>query len=183
MESACPLCADGRRFANPKKRKTLYGHPVCKKCCYAFANRRQLAYFIDCGFAYLAGGLAMLGLAKLLVAVNLGSGAHFVIVTTAFYVVFFSVLFLRDAFGGRSIGKAVCGVRTIREKSGATCGVKGSIVRALPLLIPIVPLIVAFQLQKGYRWGDRWAGTRVVWRKHAGSPVFSTAAELGKVFE
>jgi hypothetical protein len=35
---------------------------------------------------------------------------------------------------------------------------------------------------KGHRWGDRWAGSRVIWSKHAGSPVFASKQALGAVF-
>src|SRR5439155_5644576 len=38
----CQLC-----HQRPAWRKLLYGHPVCKKCYYKFANRRQLAYVVD----------------------------------------------------------------------------------------------------------------------------------------
>ena len=40
----CPLCGNAKHM---KKSKPLYGHQVCKKCYYAFANRRQIAFVID----------------------------------------------------------------------------------------------------------------------------------------
>lgn len=42
--NVCPLCRDGKHM---HKAKRLYSVPVCKKCYYKFANRRQLAYVID----------------------------------------------------------------------------------------------------------------------------------------
>ena len=35
-----------------------------------------------------------------------------------------------------------------------------------------VVIIIAIQLNKGYRLGDRFAKTRVIWKRHARSPVF-----------
>jgi hypothetical protein len=40
------------------------------------------------------------------------------------------------------------------------------------LLIPYLPLVLAFTLMKGWRWGDPWARTRVVWKKHEFKPPF-----------
>jgi hypothetical protein len=40
----CPLCGDAKHM---EKARPLYGHRVCKKCYYGFANQRQLAFFLD----------------------------------------------------------------------------------------------------------------------------------------
>lgn len=184
MDPVCPLCHDPKRFANPKKRKILYGHPVCKKCYYGFANRRQLAYAVDTVFLYFLGGFFMFSVSAAIVGLDFDSNDSVApIGIMCFYLVFIGGILIRDAFRGRSVGKAICGVRTIVEKTGVPCGLKSSLMRSLPLFLPIVPIIIAFQLQRGHRWGDRWAGTRVIWRKHADSPVFSPAAALGQVFE
>ena len=42
---ACPLC--GRDKWMGVRAKMLYGHPVCSKCYYGFANRRQFAFVVD----------------------------------------------------------------------------------------------------------------------------------------
>jgi len=182
METHCPLCGDEKRFA--RKRMPLYGHPVCKKCYYAFANRRQVAFLIDLfayrAFVFASAFLLGWGMVQANPEVTVSELEDAGVILS---LVLLPVFLLRDAIRGRSIGKILLGVRTIDEKSGAASGVKASILRGLPLLIPLVPLIVAAQLNKGHRWGDRWAGTRVIWEKHADSPVFATAAGLGKVFE
>jgi rubrerythrin len=36
----------------------------------------------------------------------------------------------------------------------------------------MIILIIAFQVGKGYRLGDPFANTRVVWRKYAHLPMF-----------
>ena len=41
---ACPLCGKTKHM---RKAKKLYGHMVCPKCYYGFANRRQFAYILD----------------------------------------------------------------------------------------------------------------------------------------
>jgi hypothetical protein len=43
-QTPCPLCG---QTTHMHKAKPLYGHSVCKKCYYGFANRRQLAFFVD----------------------------------------------------------------------------------------------------------------------------------------
>ena len=51
VQRDCPLCMKARAA---KKFKPLYGKDICKKCYYAFANRRQFAYVID---AFLIQGI------------------------------------------------------------------------------------------------------------------------------
>ena len=38
----CPICGKAKTL-----KRLLYGHAVCKRCYYAFANRRQAAFAID----------------------------------------------------------------------------------------------------------------------------------------
>ena len=40
----CPLCGQSKHM---NEAKLLYGHAVCKRCYYSFANRRQFAFFLD----------------------------------------------------------------------------------------------------------------------------------------
>lgn len=43
---ACPICGTDNPKIEPHYAK-LYGHYVCRKCYYGFADRRQIAFLID----------------------------------------------------------------------------------------------------------------------------------------
>lgn len=79
---------------------------------------------------------------------------------------------MKDGFGGYSPGKALTGVQTLDVRTGQPIGLGASLKRNLPIAIPFVPLVIAVQMMKGPRLGDRWANTRVIWKKYAASPVF-----------
>lgn len=71
-------------------------------------------------------------------------------------------------FGGRSIGKLICKLAVVDEKSGKACTIRQSFKRNLALLVPIAPLIAAVQIiakvriYRGKRIGEDWAGTKVI---------------------
>lgn len=90
-------------------------------------------------------------------------------------------LLLRDAIGGRSIGKLLTGLVTFNIRSQKRADFADSIIRNWFLTIIIIPphiwmmnlgmvlfsflaLIIAFQILLGFkkRLGDGWAGTQVV---------------------
>jgi uncharacterized RDD family membrane protein YckC len=168
-QTPCPLCEQTKHM---RKAKPLYGHMVCKKCYYAFANRRQLAFFLDVivfrlltlPIAFGAGvAMAPLGLSKSAIQ-TAGWGLTFVL---------FGVFTCKDCLAGQSPGKALCGVKVLDATTGHPCGIGASFKRNLPLLIPFMPLIVAYQLCKGHRTGDGWSNTKVIWKKYASNPIFS----------
>ena len=68
------------------------------------------------------------------------------------------------------------GVRVIDARSGIPTGLKGSVLRNLPLVIPVVPLIVAVTMMKGKRLGDGWARTKVIWTRFADHELFQPEA-------
>ena len=77
------------------------------------------------------------------------------------------LLFVRDSlFGGAGIGKRITGLRVVKVKDGKSPLSFGQgIVRWLSQFIPIFNLIdaiVPFQDPLLRRYGDRWAGTRVL---------------------
>ena len=77
------------------------------------------------------------------------------------------LLFVRDSlFGGAGIGKRITGLRVVKVKDGKSPLSFGQgIVRWLSQFIPIfnlVDAIVPFQDPLLRRYGDRWAGTRVL---------------------
>ena len=156
-----------------KKRRLLYGHDICRKCDASFASRRQFAFMIDMLLGrLLAEGIASLSLLGLGEAgVGLAAGGFSLI-----------WILIKDASGGYSPGKKLMGVRVLNIESGMGAGVGDSMRRNAPLLIPFVPLFVAFQLHKGQRLGDGWAGTRVIWVKHRERAPFATTVthRLGK---
>lgn len=125
MDGACGCCGT----MPPRKPKELYGHVVCKKCYYRFANRRQCAYIID-----------VLCLWAVLLFVGIALGAM-----------------------------------------GATAGMPDEALEMIVTIVgwalfPVFPLvghlIILVQMLKGPRLGDGWAHTKVIWKKHAGQPIF-----------
>ncbi len=79
----------------------------------------------------------------------------------------------KDCFSGHSPGKGVSGVRVVDRDTFEPIGIVGSLKRNLPILIPVMPIVIAFLLQKGYRVGDGWANSKVIWKKYANHPVFT----------
>jgi len=75
--------------------------------------------------------------------------------------VLFVGLLVRDGYRGRSVGKNLLGLRLV-TKSGADCGYIRSIIRNLPLIVPVWNCLeVALVLAGKSRTGDRIAGTLV----------------------
>jgi uncharacterized RDD family membrane protein YckC len=170
---ACPLCGKAKKMG--KKAQLLYGHLVCQKCYYAFANRRQLAFFLDA----VGWDCTVLVIGMLLGITMAAAGSRPSEIEVAGNILgwlLLPVFFCKDCFWGHSLGKAICGVRVIDETTGAPGGIVASFKRNLPLLIPFMPLVVAFQLCKGHRIGDGWSGTKVVWKKFANHPIFAATA-------
>ncbi|MGB7156789.1 MAG: RDD family protein [Tepidisphaeraceae bacterium] len=173
----CPLCRQ-----RPTWKKPLYGYPVCKKCYYKFANRRQLAYLIDAVlFAIVA--FAIFLPFEGLIAAAAPTLVAYEILTSVVAVAVACVFIMKDGFGGQSPGKRLTGVLVLDEQSGQPISFGQSFKRNAILLIGQVPfvghiaglgviVVLAIQLNKGYRAGDRFASTRVIWKKYARSLVF-----------
>lgn len=179
MSDPCPLCS--RRAIDPKKE--LYGSSVCRKCYYAFANRRQIAYVIDAVVWQVALFLPLGFIAGYMIAssstpqtntaqANATADTIEMVMNLLPYPLFL-IFAMKDGFKGRSLGKAITGVITLDQETYQPIGFLASLKRNLILIVPILPLIVAFLLQKGYRLGDGWANTKVVWAKYRNHPVFT----------
>lgn len=70
-------------------------------------------------------------------------------------------LLIRDGFRGRSLGKQILGLRMITPR-GERCGYGRSVVRNIPLIVPLWNVIeVALVLAGKPRTGDRIARTTV----------------------
>lgn len=160
MPTACPVCGRDRWMGT--KAKMLYGQPVCSKCHSAFANRRQAAFVVD---------TIIYGLVLTVAFTLAGVSDADTVRGTAFLL--FPVFGLKDGFRGSSPGKALLGVQVVDERTGQPGGFGGAFKRNLILIVPFVPLIIAFTLGSGKRWGDSWAKTRVIWKKYRDRAPFA----------
>ena len=170
---ACPLCGKAKKMG--KKAQWLYGHLVCRKCYYAFTNRRQLAFVLD----YAGWSLAIVAVTALLgiaMAAAGSSGSDVELAGNLLGWLLAPVFLCKDCFWGESPGRMICGVRVIDETTGEPAGIGASFKRNLPLVIPLMPLVVALQMGKGHRIGDGWSGTKVIWKRFASHPVFAATA-------
>lgn len=147
----CPICGKTKAL-----KKLLYGHMVCGRCYYAFANRRQFAYAID----------AIVWYCCFLLAQNFG------LPYSPIFILSMGFLF-KDGFLGYSLGKAMMGVQVIDTSTGKPCDFVASFKRNLPLMIPLMPFYVSSQLCQGQRIGDGWSSTGVIWKKHADKVPFA----------
>lgn len=167
----CPLCQKQMPY---RKFKRLYGSPVCRKCYYAFTNRRQIAFVIDVILWRIAMFVFFFSLGIILGVVYPNTDLSvFEIGLSLLGWALILVFILKDGFGGCSPGKGICGVVVVDRDTYDPIGFGRSFKRNLPIAIPFVPLIVAFTLAKGYRLGDRWANTKVIWSKYRDHPVFT----------
>jgi uncharacterized RDD family membrane protein YckC len=157
-------------MAKPYNCKTLYGVRVCSKCRNGFANRRQAAYLVD-GLLYVVA-VEMIVFLVASVAMASAASADFefsrIASSVLSWVVFPLVFTLKDAFNGRSAGKMLFGVRVVDIETRQPITALQSVKRNLVLMIPYVGVIGgAITMMRGQRWGEKWAGTMVVWNKRA----------------
>ncbi len=166
----CPLCGrSGRR----RDKWRLYQAHVCRKCYYSFANRRQLAYIVDALLWWPISLIVLMGLEEIMsVTGAFDAGTISMASMSVSWLVLPLIFSLKDGFGGKSPGKALCGVRVVDRETFQPIGHGASLKRNLVLIVPFMPLIVAVFLSRGYRLGDGWARTKVIWKKHAGHPLF-----------
>ena len=102
-----------------------------------------------------------------LAAMGLANGPQVPLVINLVQLVGLCLLFLRDSlFGGAGIGKRLTGLRVVQSKDGKTPLTYGQgIVRWLSQFIPFFNLFDAIAPYRDpllRRYGDRWAGTRVL---------------------
>ncbi len=160
----------------------MYGHFVCKKCFYAFANRRQLGYLVDALLVGVVNFFANYALADYLGRTGSTTLAvQFVVLPMNLLLM--CLFILKDGFGGQSPGKRLTDVRALDEATGQPIGFRQSFKRNSVLLFGLIPIIgglislgilitIATQVAGGYRLGDRFAKTKVIWKRYANSPVF-----------
>ena len=162
--AACGRVLDG-------KIKLLFGQPVHGSCSNGFNLRRQVAYVLDCVLWFV---LLMVVL-RVLIGPSGDPGPTLSKALLVFgFEIFMAALFLaRDGAVGTSPGKWVTGLQVVDVRSGAPIGVEQSIRRNLILLVPLMPLVLVFQMRGGPRWGDASARTRVVIRSQQTARAFS----------
>jgi uncharacterized RDD family membrane protein YckC len=186
--TTCPLCNSPLELST----KVLYNFRVCEKCHQDFALRRVLANFLDQMLLSFAGFI--LGFVIIIAAAIIGGVAGaatgnedfggrlavFVWVLMLLVVVFFAIA--EDGFSGYSPMKYVMGLQVIDSTTGRPAGFLDAFKRNLALNIPFMPLYALFQLmgKDGIRVGDRWARTKVVWKKYADLDPFLPLNELRK---
>lgn len=173
----CQLC-----HQRPAWKKPLYGHPVCKKCYYKFANRRQLAYLVD-SLLFALVSVPLGYLIGLQLADRVASDLMMELISMPVGLLFNCLFIMKDGFNGQSPGRRLTDVQVLDDASGRPISFGQSFKRNAILLVGVIPvvggfallivvIIIAIQLNRGYRMGDRFAKTRVIWKRYARSPVF-----------
>ena len=167
--NVCTICSKSEHMEVSVK--PLYGLQVCKKCAKGFTNRREGAFLIDIFLWYMA--MTIFGL---IFDLPQSEGS-----TLFISLVFWIIFFLKDGFSGYSLGKAIFGLQTYHEPSGQPAGFLASLKRNVILIVPVIILFLIIDIKNGYRVGDRWAKTKVIWNKHKDKAPFAlnTDPELG----
>jgi uncharacterized RDD family membrane protein YckC len=162
LRCGAPYCEKYR--AKPFKRQFFF----CRRCQSKVYNRRIGALIVDSFFlyvvtfvvAFLVGfSLGRAGLVTSKAALNIvGYGVGFVFAL--------GFVFRDSLFGSSGPGKRVVGLRVVRTTDGQTpVGYGQAFLRWLAMSIPVFGL---FDVSAPYRdplmrrYGDRWAGTRVI---------------------
>lgn len=164
--ATCGLCgAEASGSALPK----LFQQPVHKKCKDRFVLAREVAWVLD--------ALLFLGVPRILTVFFLLSGkparAAEEDPALSLVALAFAILFLfKDAVRGLSPGKLAMGLQVVDVRTGEPIGPLQSLQRNLITLIPFAPIVLAFQMRGGPRWGEGWANTRVVERARRAQQVF-----------
>lgn len=175
VPSTCPLCGMDKHMGDDAK--VLYGHVVCRKCYYSFANRRQAAFAVDSLGWYCIVFLIAAFLGIPLAAAG-SSPSEMEAAGNALTWLLLPVFFCKDCFSGQSLGKALFGVQVIDQGTGEPGAMVASFKRNVALVIPFMVLVVGFQLCKGHRIGDGWSHTTVIWKKYANHPIFAAKEGL-----
>ena len=164
----CSLCA--RRVA--WRRRSLNGFTICHKCWVAFVNRRQAAFLFDFLVCFVLSYLPVW-----VILVDSGSVAILKWVVWLAMAINTLLFAFKDGFSGYSPGKYLMGIQVVdmatRQPAGFWQSFKRNILLSLPYVKLIPILVITCGFWKGRRLGDRWAGTMVVWRKHARKPPFN----------
>jgi uncharacterized RDD family membrane protein YckC len=141
-------------------RKQFY---FCRRCQTGVYNRRFVALVVD---NLVIVYVPLIAAGAVLTALGVGQLPHTLLV----YLLDFAlvgVFFGRDSlFGGAGAGKRMVGLRVVQSKDGSTPLTYGQgVLRWLSVLIPFFNLVdvsIPYRDPLLRRFGDRWAGTRVI---------------------
>ncbi len=202
IDPGCPICHSPKWWS--RKPLLLYGERVCKKCYYHLANCRQLAFFLDLILLTIVNTVAKqaVSYASFDFPISPNSDRFANLFTKLLVLLLFSC---KDGFTGQSPGKLLTGVQVIESRTLRPISFALSFRRNIPILaiyvssillpffeatsklVDITPLIcfilllyMANQLNRGPRWGDKLAGTMVIWKKYAHRPPFDDRGILCK---
>jgi uncharacterized RDD family membrane protein YckC len=160
LRCGAPYCEKYR--AKPWKRQFYF----CRRCQSQVCNRRAFAFLLDAFLLYLLciiAPIALLGLLGAMGVVGPRSPIALIVAYGASFTYLLVFLF-RDRLGG--LGKKAFSLRVVRATDGHSPLTYGqAFVRWLSMMIPIFVLFdcsVPFRDPLLRRYGDRWAGTRVI---------------------
>ena len=159
-DGPCPLCGDTQKMGG--RARLVYEHWLCRRCSSGLANRRQLAWLIDLVPLWAVMVVLTVALRTLDASQSFGLAV----------LLAYALWLFKDGFDGQSPGKRLMGLQAVDAGTGRAASFGASFRRNLPLLIPVAPLVAAFQMTRGPRFGDGWANTRVIWKKHRGRGPF-----------
>jgi uncharacterized RDD family membrane protein YckC len=137
---------------------------LCRRCQLRVYNKRIAALFVD---GVVLVYLPIVVTAAILIALgmnNAGIGPLLIYTVNLLAVCLYLV---RDSlFGGAGVGKRLMALRVVQTKDGRTPLTNGQgVVRWLSQFIPVFNLVdasVPYRDPLLRRYGDRWAGTRVI---------------------
>ncbi len=198
-EPEYPTCPSCTRPMGPGMTKELYGMPVCKVCWRKFRDARYLAFLMDYFALFLlAGCLAVI----LAIAIPQQSWIDSLPGFLMFLLLSLKDGFSGKSPGKSIMGMTVVDRQTMNPIGRTHSFIRNSPILLLLLMIGCLDLLqsslsttnsllvallrnnsilffigilyMASQLMGGTRWGDGWAGTKVVWDRYADRPPFDT---------
>jgi uncharacterized RDD family membrane protein YckC len=139
---------------------------LCRRCQTSMYNRRAFAVIIDTIVLVYIPLIAVVIAVSIAMAL-LGASEGQTAVVNVLQIGCLALFLVRDSlFGGAGIGKRATGLRVVQSKDGRTPLTYGQgALRWLSQFIPIFNLIdlsVPYRDPLLRRYGDRWAGTRVL---------------------
>jgi uncharacterized RDD family membrane protein YckC len=151
-----PYC--GRCQAKPVRKQFF----LCRRCQTGMWNRRFVALIVDTA-VWINVPISVTAVTL----VALGASESAGLVVNVVQLGGLGLMFVRDSlFRGQGIGKRIMGLRVVRSKDGTTPLTNGQgVVRWLSQFILIFNLVDAVAPSRDpllRRYGDRWAGTRVI---------------------
>jgi uncharacterized RDD family membrane protein YckC len=163
LRCGAPYCEKYR--VKPFKRQYYF----CKRCQARLYNGRALAYLLDWGLfavAFVVAPIFLLVFLRTSEILTLPEETAGALIYGFWFVHTVCFLFRDRFFVNAGPGKRMCGLRVVRTTDGESpLGYSGAFLRGLSLFIPVFNLIdlsVPYRDPLTRRYGDRWAGTRVI---------------------